>query len=88
MKVKTAKFNNIRYDIDLCGPIDGSCDYPRSGRPSIRITTELYSKAELEALLHETLHASDWSKSEEIVSRIAKEQARLLWRLGYRRQAE
>ncbi|MGW8181573.1 MAG: DUF72 domain-containing protein, partial [bacterium] len=44
----------------------------------------LYSKAELEALLHETLHASDWSKSEEIVSRIAKEQARLLWRLGYR----
>ena len=85
MRVKTATFNKVKYDIDMCKPLDGTCDYPRGGKPSIRIMTQPKTFAELEALLHETLHAEDWSKSEEIVTRIAHEQARLLWRLGYRR---
>ena len=85
MNVKTAKFNGVVYDIDNCGPIDGSCDYPRGGKPSIRITAEPFTKQELEAIVHEALHAEDWSKAEEIVDRIAKEVSRFLWRLGYRR---
>ena len=85
MKVKTAKFNGIVYDIDICGPIDGSCDYPRGGKPSIRITTELGGIEELEAMLHEMKHAGDWGKTEEFVTRQAHEEARLLYRCGWRK---
>lgn len=85
MNVKTHSFNGTRYDIDICGPIDGSCDCARSSRPSIRITTEPYSKKELITILHECGHAEDWSKSEEIIDRISSEIGTLLWRLGYRR---
>ncbi len=86
MKVKTAKFNGVRYDVELCGQeIEGLCDSPK-GKPSIMVMTQPYTKVELETLIHECLHASDWSKSEEKVTRIARETARLLWRLGYRRE--
>ena len=84
--VKTHTFNKVSYDIDICGPIDGSCDYRKGSRPSIRITTELYTKQELIAILHECGHAEDWSKSEDIIDRIATEVGTLLWRLNYRRR--
>jgi len=85
MNVKTATFNGVNFDLDMSPDINGSCDYPRGGRPSILITAKPKTRSELEALIHETFHAEDWSKSEEIVTRIAHEQARLLWRMGYRR---
>lgn len=83
--VKTHTFNKVRYDIDICGPIDGSCDYRNGGKPSIRITTESFTKQELIAILHECGHAEDWSKSEDIIDRISTEVGTFLWRLGYRR---
>jgi len=43
------------------------------------------TRKELEIWIHETLHASSWRMTEEKVTRIAYEQARLLGRLGYRR---
>ena len=84
--VKTHTFNKVRYDIDICGPIDGSCDYRIGNRPSIRITTEPYTKQELIAILHECGHAEDWSKAEDIIDRIAMEVGTFLWRLGFRRK--
>ena len=83
--VKTHTFNKVKYDIDMCGPIDGSCDYPRSSRPSMRITAKPFTKNELITILHECGHAEDWSKSEEIIDRIAAEMGTFMWRLGYRR---
>lgn len=85
MKVKTATFNGISFDLDMCGPIDGSCDYPHGGRPSIRVITKPKTFMELESLIHESLHAEDWRKSEKAVTRSAHEIARPLWRMGYRR---
>ena len=84
-KVRTATFNKVNFDLDMTGPINGTCDYPRGSKPTILIAAVPGSQDELMAIIHETLHASDWSKSEEKVTRIAHEQARLLWRLGYRR---
>ena len=83
--VKTAKFNGVVYDIEICGPTDGLCDYPRGGKPTLRILAEPHTKTELETIIHECLHAEDWSKSEEIIDRVSAEIARFLWRLEYKR---
>ena len=85
-KVKKHTFNKVIYDIDMCGPMNGYCDHPRGRRPAIRITAEPYTKKELISILHETGHAEDWAKSEEIVDRISTEIGTFLWRLGYRRK--
>ena len=85
-KVKTHTFNKVNYDIEFSERLDGLCDYPRSTKPSIRIMAKPYTKNELITIIHESLHASDWSKSEEIVDRVSTDIGRLLWRLGYRRE--
>lgn len=85
-KVRTASFNGVVYDVDICEPLDGLCDYPRSGSaPTIRTMTPLGSQLELESLIHESMHACNWAATEEVVTRSAHEITRLLWRLGYRR---
>jgi len=86
--VKTATFNGVVYDIDMSPRINGTCDCPCGGKPSILILADSKTRSELEALIHESLHAEDWSKSEEKVTRIGREVARFLWRLGYRRIEE
>ena len=82
--VKSATFNKVRYEIDVCGPIDGCCDYPHGGKPTIRICADLKFRKGLETAIHESLHASCWAKSEEKVTQTAKDVARFLWRLGFR----
>lgn len=84
MTVRTATFGGIRYDIDLCGPIDGCCDQPKGGRPALMITTDLNTKNGLISLIHECLHALAWSVDEDKVNQVSKDVGRLLWRLGYR----
>jgi len=88
VKVKTQTFNGIRYDIDICGPIAGSCDQPRGGRPSLRIACDLNTKKGLITVIHECIHASDWPMSEEKVDRLSNDAGTLLWRLGYRRTGD
>ena len=83
--VHTATFNGVKYDVDLCGPIDGSCDSPLGGKPNIRICTNLETQTGLETAIHESLHASFWAKTDEKVGQTARDIARLLWRLGYRK---
>jgi len=86
MKVKTHTFNGIKYDIDVSKPIDGYCDSPRGGKPSIRIVSNLNTKKGLITILHEALHAEGWAVSESVVDRVSTEIGNLLWRFGYRRQ--
>ena len=86
MPIKTATFNHVVYDIDFCGETDGTCDYPRGGKPSIRIMVNPKTKKELVTIIHECLHSEDWSKSEAIVERVSEEIGRFLWRLDYRRE--
>jgi len=83
--VKTATFNGVRYEIQVTDPIDGSCDYPRKILPVLHVAAPANTCKQLEIAIHESLHASDWTKSEERVTRTAHEIARLLWRLGYKR---
>jgi len=75
-----ATIDGTKYKIDLeevdglCN--DGDCD------PVIRLPKGFKrDRKSLEILVHEILHASNWGKTEKVVTRTAKDIARVLWRL-------
>ncbi len=84
MTVRTATFNGRQYKIFLREPVDGACATYTLER-AIEIFTPLDTQNGLVTLIHESLHAGNWAKSEETVDRTSKDIGRLLWRLGYRR---
>lgn len=63
----------------------GECDAPRKRDKEIRIDKRLAGRDQLETLIHEMLHATDWRADEEHVQEAAEDIAAVLWRLGYRR---
>lgn len=80
--IRTATFGGVRYDVDLCGPVDGLADNPKGGRPSLVLCVEdLYSKRGLATAIHEALHCCSFHTSEEKVTQTAEDLARFLWRL-------
>lgn len=84
MTVRTATFGGIKYDIDLCGPIDGCVDVANSTTPTIMICRDLATKSGLETACHEAMHCL-WPKTtEDKITRAACDMARFLWRIGYR----
>lgn len=95
-QVRTHRFNKVKYYIGVDEPYIGWCDRPKTPDPkeypAIRMPEGLTcgnskkAKADLAILLHECLHASDWSKTEKVVDRTAVDISSLLWRLGYRRK--
>ncbi len=62
----------------------GDCDDPTTKNKTIRIANNLPPIEQLEVVIHEALHASDWFKDEEWIEEVAVDIARLLWRLGWR----
>lgn len=73
----TIRFSRLRGN--------GHC-YKR--RKLLLVHKYLKPKKELDILLHEMLHATDWYKDEEWVQEVATDIAEVLWRLGYRRNHE
>ena len=63
----------------------GECDSPDTKGKQIRISTDLQREEELEVVIHELLHASDWSKDEEWVEEIAQDISNVLMRLGWKK---
>ena len=53
----------------------------------MKIRRTLSGRKLLETVVHEMLHAEHWQIDEEYVERTAADIARLLWRLGYRRES-
>ena len=78
---KTHEFNGKKYHL-MFGALDGNCD--TDNKLWLIIERDLSKRVGLETAIHEALHASMWSKSEDIVGRTAKDVARFLWNLGYR----
>ena len=66
----------------------GDCDSPREKRKQIRIDSRLRGSRLLRVLIHELLHAADWSESEESIDEKSICLSRILWRLGYRKTDE
>lgn len=66
------------------GPL-GDCDPIGAPKKEIRIRSNLKDQEELEIYIHEMLHAANWHLAEEFVEECARDIARALWRLGYRK---
>lgn len=88
--VKTARLGGRRYRIHLDHRLDGSTDVP--GAPEnpfhLYVDTRLQGQALLETIIHEATHAVHPKLSEQWTTRIGRDVARLLWRLGYRRMEQ
>lgn len=67
----------------------GLCDPPNLPNKSIKVACQLKDEESLEVLVHELIHSSGWSLlSEDYVSEFSRDLARVLWRLGYRRNQD
>ena len=66
----------------------GACESPDSPHKEIRVRKNLRGEEMLEVIIHEFLHAADWSKDEhDWIEPVAETLANLLYRkLGYRRK--
>ena len=81
--VKTAIFRGTLYDIQVGEPLDGYVD--TDDKYALVVTRDLNTKTGLESLIHEALHACNWHAKEQLVGETARDVARFLWRLNYRR---
>jgi hypothetical protein len=69
-----------RYS-SLKGSADGWTEFAKR---KVLINEKLKGRARLECELHEGIHASLPTTSEEAVTRVAADLAKILWSLGYR----
>lgn len=64
---------------------DGKCDSPDTPGKAIRAYRGLSDERLLTVVIHEMLHAADWTKTEEWVEEVSEDIARAIKKLGYRR---
>ena len=83
MTVHTATFNGRQYRI-IIDALDGNCD--TDDYLWLIIERDLSKRVGLETAIHESLHACNWSADEDKVTITARDIARFLWRLGFRRK--
>ena len=62
----------------------GECDHPEKPKKQIRIRKDLKDRLQLEALIHEMLHACEWNLDEEWIHSTGYELSVVLWKLGWR----
>jgi len=79
---KTATFAGRLYHL-IFGEMDGNCD--TDDKYWLMVESDLSKCVGLETVIHEALHACRWAAHEKTVDRDAKDIARFLWRLGYRK---
>lgn len=77
---------NLRFTGRLHHAWRGECEPPDSPRKEIRVRSTLEGRERLEVVLHEVLHAADWTKDENWIEEFADDLAKILWKLGYRPQ--
>ena len=80
--VRTHTFNGKRYLITIA-ELDGQCDTFQKER-ELQVFRDPNTRVGLITLIHEALHACNWSKKEEGVDRTSKDIGSFLWRLGFR----
>ena len=66
----------------------GLCDHPESADKTITVEANHADQRVLETVLHELLHAGCWSLDEEVVTEWAEDVARILTRLGWKREPD
>jgi hypothetical protein len=66
----------------------GICDHPEEKNKTIKIQKGLNEEDELGTIIHECLHASDWSKDEEWVDQVSRDICKILLKMGYRKKKD
>ena len=79
---KTATFAGRQYHL-LFGELDGNCD--TDDKYWLVVGRDLSKRVGLETAIHEALHACRWTAREKTVDQDARDLARFLWSLGYRK---
>lgn len=79
---KTATFDGRKYHI-IIEDLDGNCD--TDDKYWLIIERDLNKKVGLETAIHESLHACNWRATEKKVEKTAKDIARFIWNLGFRK---
>jgi len=86
--------NNLKWNLSFTNRLyhkdDGACSDPTNitGKRRIRVRDSLTGERRLVVLLHEMLHAADWSKDETWVEKIAEDIGKVLYDCGWRRISE
>lgn len=80
--MKTATFNGRKYNI-IIDNLDGNCD--TDDKLWLIIERDLNKRVGLETAIHESLHACSWKSKEQKVTDTARDIARFLWSLGFRK---
>ena len=81
--VRSHSFNGRKYQIIVTPPLDGLCSTYKPER-ELYLFESLKTKNGLITAIHEGLHASAWSASEEKVDQTSRDIGGFLWRLGFR----
>ena len=81
--MKTATFNGRKYLVTVDKAPDGECSQYNPER-ELNIFADMGTRNGLITALHECLHASRWSETEEVVERVSRDIGRFLWNIGYR----
>jgi hypothetical protein len=87
-KVQTVMMRGKRYKLRVVPNLPGrwgDCSPPSLPNRTIRIVAAAKDQRELETLVHEFLHACYDDLDEAPVEQGARDIARALWRMGYRR---
>lgn len=85
--LRSITFNKRRYKVIADAKLEGLADVPERGKSwLIYVDPELKPTKHLEAAIHEALHAAMGVDEEAFVTRVGREIANFLWRLGYRRE--
>ena len=79
---KRYAFKRVPY----LGDAYGTCDPTDKKNKTIRVLSNLRGEKELSIIIHEALHALDWSKDEEWIVAAANDLAKMLYKLEYRKQ--
>lgn len=88
MRIKIAnKYWNLIFT-ELDEETGGECDSPDTRGKEIRIAKDLKNQEELEIIIHELLHAADWSKDEEWVEQVAYDLSLILLKLGWKKRGD
>lgn len=89
MRIKIlGKVWNLRFiDARKLPDALGACESPDSPQKEILVRKNLQGVEMLDVLIHEMLHAADWTKDEQDwIEPVATSIADALWKLGYRRK--
>jgi len=70
----------------VTGDAVGFCEHPDKKNKRIVIHHKLSGPETLRVITHEIMHAAYWDLDEEAIDTATTDLARILWKLGYRRQ--